>query len=128
MTDAPKLTDVLKPKRANRTEAEVVARWLNKLSVYEFVSFFYEHLADRHTSPSERRHLDSHLVLANARRDLEDDGKTGAWRLELLCATPEQKWTKDASVCQSGTCCGHVTSSWSKISLCPVCGSAVRGS
>jgi len=64
-------------------KARVVA-WLSSLTDKQFVEFFYESLASRHLYKAERSYLDSHLVLANANRILDDDGITwGEWGLEL---------------------------------------------
>ena len=108
-------------------EAAQVARWLQDLSDQEFIALFYEHLSERHIYRAERRYQDSHLVLANATRDREDDGTTGAWRLQTLCPTPGRNWGADAPVCQFGHCCGHPTASVAKMSECPICGEAVSG-
>jgi hypothetical protein len=105
-------------------EPEYVARWLNNLSDHAFIEFFYEQLSARHISRAEERYIDSHLVLAAAKR-LKDEPD---WKLEVLCATPNQKWVDDASVCQFGSHCGHTTASVSKQAICPLCGEDVRGS
>jgi hypothetical protein len=104
-----------------------VARWLQDLSDQQFIALFYQHLSERHIYRAERRHQDSHLVLANATRDREDDGTVGPWQLQLLCPTPGQAWGADAPVCQFGTCCGLPTASVARRSQCPVCGGAVSG-
>lgn len=105
-----------------------VAAWLSSLTDKQFVEFFYESLASRRLYNSERGYLDSHLVLANARRILDDDGVTwGQWELELLCPTDEA-WVDDAPVCQFGGRCGLDTASWAKHSVCPICGGQVYGS
>ncbi len=104
-----------------------VAAWMSSLTDKQFVEFFYESLASRHLYEPDRGHLDSHLVLANARRDLDDDGVTwGEWELELLCPADEA-WADDAPVCQFGEHCGLGTASWAKQSVCPVCGGKVYG-
>jgi hypothetical protein len=105
-----------------------VARWLQNLSDHQFIAFFAKHLSERHIYRAERRHQDSHLVLANAKRDREDNGTTGPWQLQVLCAAPQQNWGDDAPVCQFGTHCGHETASVSKNSQCPICGGEASGS
>jgi hypothetical protein len=104
-----------------------VARWLQNLSDQEFVAFFYQHLSERHIYREERRHQDSHLVLANATRNREDDGTVDPWRLQLLCHTPGQNWGAGAPVCQFGSHCGHHTASVARHSQCPVCRGEVSG-
>lgn len=110
-----------------KLDSPQVARWLQNLSDHEFITLFYEQLSDRHIYREERRHQDSHLVLANATRNREDDGTTEPWQLQVLCPTPGQKWGDDAPVCQFGNCCGHATASVAKLSQCPICGEEVSG-
>ncbi len=104
-----------------------VAAWLNALTDKQFVEFFYESLAGRHLYSLEREYLDSHLVLANACREMDAEDQWGSWRLELLCPTPDGDWVDDAPVCQFGEHCGVDTASWAKNSVCPVCGGHVYG-
>jgi hypothetical protein len=104
-----------------------VAAWLSSLTDKQFVEFFYESLASRHLSHAERGHVDSHLVLANVSRILDDGVTWGEWSLELLCPADEA-WADDAPVCQFGEHCGLGTVSWAKRSVCPVCGGNVYGS
>jgi hypothetical protein len=116
-----------------KLEPANVARWLQNLSDHQFIEFFAEHLSERHIYRAERRHQDSHVVLANATRargdiGTEDNGTTGPWQLQVLCAVPQQNWGKDAPVCQFGTHCGHQTASVSKNSQCPICGGEASGS
>jgi rubrerythrin len=111
-----------------KLEALDVARWLQDLTDQQFIAFFYEHLSDRHLYREERRYLESHLVLANAKRARQDDGTAEEWRVEVLCSTPAQKWAASAPVCQFGTHCGYATASVGKQSQCPICGAAARGS
>jgi hypothetical protein len=101
-----------------------VARWLQNLSNNAFVEFFNEHLTERHIYRAEARSLDSHLVLANAVRPKGEK----EWRLQLLCAAPDQNWGDDVPVCQFGSHCGHETASVSKTSKCPICGGDASGS
>lgn len=104
-----------------------VAAWLSSLSHKEFAEFFYKSLASRHLWKEERRFCESHLVLANAVRRLRDDGVTwDEWELHLICPA-EEAWGDDAPVCQFGEHCGVSTASWSKRSVCPVCGGHVYG-
>jgi hypothetical protein len=110
-----------------KLEPAAVARWLHNLSDHQYIAFFYEHLCERHIYREERRHQESHLVLANATRNREDDGTVEPWRLQVLCPAPGQNWTADAPVCQFGTCCGHPTASVAKASQCPICGNEVSG-
>jgi hypothetical protein len=109
-------------------EEKEIARWMNNLSDKAFIAFFYTHLADRHIYAAEQRYMDSHLVLANAKRTLKDDVKYEDWHIELLCPTPGQDWVNDAPVCQFGTHCHHNTASVSKTSQCPVCREQASGS
>jgi hypothetical protein len=102
-----------------------VAHWLQDLTDQQFITFFNEHLSERHIYRSERRYLNSHLVLANAVRGIDDDK---GWRLQVLCPTPGQDWVADAPVCQFGTHCGFETASVSKVSQCPICGDEATGS
>jgi hypothetical protein len=111
-----------------KLDKAIVARWMQNLSNQQFVEFFYAQLADRSIYPAERRYLESHLVLANAKRVREADGSTEAWRLELLCPTPNEHWTVDAPICQFGQHCTYDTVSVGKQSQCPICGEAVSGS
>ncbi len=61
-------------------EKTKIVAWISSLTDKQFVEFFYESLASRHLYEAERGHLDSHLVLANAHRTLDDDGMTwGEW-------------------------------------------------
>jgi hypothetical protein len=113
-------------KRAKLAAAEV-ANWLQHLSDQELIAFFYEHLSERHIYREERRHQDSHLVLANATRNREDDGTTDAWQLQILCPTPGANWAADAPICQFGNCCEHPTASVARVSQCPICKSEVSG-
>jgi hypothetical protein len=108
-------------------DAEQVARWLADLSDQQFITLFYEHLSARHIYRAERRYKDSHLVLANATRNREDDGSVDAWRLQILNPTPGQAWTADAPVCQFGNCCGLPTASVARVSQCPLCDREVSG-
>jgi rubrerythrin len=101
-----------------------VAKWMAKLSDHAFIEFFYEQLSARNISRAEERYIDSHLVLAAAKR-MKDEQE---WKLEVLCPTPNQKWVDDASVCQFGSHCGFTTASISKQSICPLCGEEVSGS
>ncbi len=108
-------------------DRKAVAAWLSSLTDKQFIDFFYESLASRQLYSSEQTYLESHLVLANARHLLEDDGYTwGKWNLELVCPAREQ-WVDDAPVCQFGEHCGLNTASWSKHSICPICGGDVYG-
>jgi hypothetical protein len=60
-------------------EPKQVAKWLNNLSNHAFIEFFYEQLSTRHISCAEERYIDSHLVLAAAKRVKgEQDWKTDA--------------------------------------------------
>jgi hypothetical protein len=110
-----------------KLDAVNVARWIQNLSDQQFVAFFYKHLADRHLYRAEQRYLESHLVLANAKRVREDDGTIAPWRLELICSTHAQ-WQADSPVCQFGQHCGHDTASVAKQSQCPICLGEVFGS
>jgi hypothetical protein len=105
-------------------EPKHVAKWLNNLSDHAFIEFFYEQISTRHISRAEERYIDSHLVLAAAKRVKGEQD----WKLEVLCPTPNQKWTDDASISQFGSHCGHTTASVSKQSICPLCGEEVSGS
>jgi hypothetical protein len=108
-------------------KAEIVA-WMSSLTDKQFVEFFYESLASRHLYKSESGSIDSHLILANAQRFLDDDGSAwGGWELQLLCPVDES-WVDDAPVCQFGEHCGLETASWAKNSVCPICGGKVYGS
>ncbi len=104
-----------------------VARWMKDLSDQQLISFFYEHLSARHVYRAEHRHLDSHLVLANAKRTREEGGLHGPWRVEVLCPTPAENWSADAPVCQFGEHCGVHTASVSRRAQCPVCGGEAIG-
>jgi hypothetical protein len=110
-----------------KLDVDQVARWLSDLSDQQFITLFYEQLSPRHIYRAERRHQDSHLVLANATRNREDNGSVDAWRLQVLCPTPGQAWSADAPVCQFGHCCGHPTASVARRSHCPICGDEVSG-
>ena len=117
---------------------EQVALWLEGLTDKQFVEFFYEHLSSRHLYNMEREYMDSHLVLANAVRSLEDPDlddqdhwgpdpdRWGPWRLQLLCPVP-QNWVDHAPVCEFGKHGGFETASWAKRSTCPICGKEVYG-
>jgi hypothetical protein len=105
-------------------EPKQVAKWLNSLSDHAVIEFFYEQISARHISRAEERYIESHLVLAAAKRVKGEPN----WKLEILCPTPRQKWVDDASVCQFGSHCGHTTASVSKQSICPLCGEEVSGS
>jgi hypothetical protein len=107
---------------------EKVATWLNALTDKQFVEFFYESLAHRHLYSSKRKHVDAHLVLANACRELEDGGQWAPWRLELMCPATDKRWADDAPLCQFGEHCGLETTSWAKRSICSICGNEVYGS
>ena len=96
---------------------------LRMLTDKQFVEVFYEAVQGRHIWLDHT--YDSHLVLANAFRSLEDAGAT--WKVELICPTPNQDWVDDASICQFGEHCGMPTASWAKQSTCPVCGGEVHG-
>lgn len=103
-------------------EKAEVAEWLSSLTDKQFAEFFCESLASRHLYEGERGHLESHLVLANASRTLDDDGVAwGEWELELICPAEEAR-ADDAPVCQFGEHCSLGTASWAKHSVCPVCG------
>jgi hypothetical protein len=110
-----------------KLEPLAVARWLQNLTDQQFIAFFYEHLTERHIYRAERRYQDSHLVLANADRNREDDGTVEAWRLQVLCSTPGQTWSDDAPVCQFGSHCDYQTASVARISQCPICANEVSG-
>jgi hypothetical protein len=110
-----------------KLDTTTVGRWLQDLTDQQFIAFFYEHLTERHIYREERRYQESHLVLANATRNREDDGTVDAWQLQLLCPTPGQNWTADAPVCQFGTHCDHQTASVARISQCPICANEVSG-
>jgi hypothetical protein len=114
---------VKKPK----LDADQVTRWLSDLSDQQFIALFYAQLSGRNIYRAERRHCDSKLVLANAKRHREDDGTTGPWQLEVLCPTPGANWSADAPVCQFGHCCGHPTASVARLSQCPICSLGVSG-
>lgn len=60
-----------------KLDKAIVAKWLNKLSDYDFISFFYAELSERNVYYEERRHSEAHLVLSIARRDREDNGTCG---------------------------------------------------
>ena len=108
-------------------DKEAVAAWLSSLTNKQFIEFFYESMTSRHLYNSERNYIDCHLVLANASRDLHDDGVTwSGWSLDLLCPSNEA-WEDDAPVCQMGEHCGLGTISWDKHSVCPICGGDVYG-
>jgi len=121
-------------------DKQEVALWLENLTDKQFIEFFYEHLSSRHLYNLERAHIDSHLVLANAVRSLDDSLSQDPdhwgpdqdhwepWRLQLLCPTPSEHWVDDSPVCQFGTHGEFETASWSKRSTCPVCGKEVYGS
>jgi hypothetical protein len=113
--------------KSPKLEPAAVARWLQNLTDQQFIAFFHEHLTERHIYREERRYLESHLVLANAKRARDDDETVGPWQLQVLCPTPGQNWSADAPVCQFGTCCGHPTASVAKASHCPICGKEVSG-
>ena len=105
-----------------------ISAWISSLTDKQFIEFFYQSLASRHLFESERGYIDSHLVLANASRYLDEDGVTwGEWEVELLCPADEA-WVADAPVCQFGEHCSLRTASWAKRSICPVCGGNVFGS
>ena len=104
-----------------------IAAWLNSLTDYQFVEFFYKYLASRHLSDMERSYVDSHLVLATAKRILDDNGETwGEWSLELVCPT-QHPMVDDTSICEGGQHCGLETISACKYSICPICGEEVYG-
>jgi hypothetical protein len=84
-------------------EPKQVAKWLNNLSDHAFIEFFYEQLSARHISRAEERFIDSHLVLAAAKRVNDEQD----WKLAVLCPTPNQKWIDDASICQFGSHCAR---------------------
>lgn len=108
-------------------DRDQAAAWLNSLTDNQFVEFFYKYLASRHLSEMERSYIDSHLVLANATRSLDDDGETwGEWSLELVCPT-QHPMVDDTSICEFGQHCGMGTMSASKHSICPICGGEVYG-
>ena len=108
------------------TREEIVAS-LRDLSDKDFVELVYEAANDRHIYELERESIKSHLVLANAVSEKEDDGTWSAWQLQLICPTPTQPWVSDAPICQFGEHCGHETASWSKHATCPICGDEVYG-
>jgi hypothetical protein len=114
--------------KSPKLEAAEVARWIQNLTDQEFVTFFYTQLSERHIYRAERRHIDSHLVLANSRRTCMEGEYVGPWELEIITAAPQERWHKDAPLCQFGTCCGNRTVSISKTSVCPVCQELVHGS
>jgi hypothetical protein len=105
-----------------------VARWMQNLSDQEFVTFFYTQLSERHIYKSERRYIDSHLVLANSKRTCEEGQYVGPWELEFICASPQDRSLRDVSLSQFGECCGHRMVSVSKTSVCPLCAKLVYGS
>jgi hypothetical protein len=107
-----------------KLEPDHVARWLNNLPDHAFTEFFYKHLSSRHVFRAEERYIDSHLVLAVAKGVTDEQ----EWKLQVLCPTPNQDWVDDASICQFGNHCGHITASVSKKSKCPLCGDTVSGS
>ena len=97
---------------------------LRSLTNKDFIETFYESAAGRNLYAEPDVH--SHLVLANAESHSEDDGTRSPWLLQLLCRTDEN-WVSDAPVCQFGEHCGFETASWSKHSICPICGGEVYG-
>ena len=101
---------------------EGIIQYLNGLSDKQFIELFYEACRSRNIYRLEPD-LQAHLVLANALRDYDNP----EWELELLCPTPGQEWVDDAPIGQFGTHCGHKTASWSKNSVCPICGKEVYG-
>jgi hypothetical protein len=105
-----------------------VARWMQNLSDQEFVTFFYSQLSKRHIYKSERRSIDSHLVLANSKRTCEEGQYVGPWELEFICAFPQDRSLRDAPLSQFGECCGHRMVSVGKTSVCPLCSELVSGS
>jgi hypothetical protein len=105
-----------------------VAWWMQNLTDQAFVTFFYGQLSQRHIYKSERRYIDSHLVLANSKRTCEEGEYVGPWELEIICAFPQDRSLTDASLSQVGHCCGHKMVSVSKTSVCPICSQLVYGS
>ena len=97
---------------------------LRSLTDKEFIETFYEAANDRKIYAEED--MQAHLVLANAERHVEDNGKFSPWRIQLLANTTE-KWAADSPVCQFGEHCGFETASWAKHATCPVCGREVYG-
>jgi hypothetical protein len=63
---------------------------LRDLTDKQFVELFYLAAEGRHIYEAERSFVQAHLVLANAQRPLEDSGEWSAWKLLLLCPTPQQ--------------------------------------
>jgi hypothetical protein len=101
---------------------EDVIQYLKGLTDKQFIDLFYEACNSRNIYTSEPD-LKAHLILANAFRDYD----ASEWEIEILCPTPGQEWADDALVCQFGMHCGYQTASWSKNSICPICGDEASG-
>ena len=92
------LVAIFRPRVRGHPARDLVLASAFGLSLAFMNLFFYESLASRHLYKSERSYLDSHLVLANASRILDDDGITwGEWGLELICSSRET-WRKNLRI------------------------------
>lgn len=105
---------------------EDIINWLQSQTDKKFIELFYRAAATRHLHPLERSFLDSHLLLAHAKRDRSEGHMK--WELELVgCPDDATEWDNDASVAQFGEHCGHHVASWAKRFPCPVCGEVTHG-
>ena len=109
------------PDLSDEMDRAAVLAWIAELSDKQLAEFFYA--AGRGRLTSDLPEWSGHFALAEAEKP--DD----RWEVHLVGLAREKNWVDDAPLCQEGSCgsSGSSVLSWSKNSVCPVCGEAVYG-